>query len=133
MQELLRVDHIGVRISDFEVSRRFYNKLGFETLLEPGSAPIAIVEHPSGISLNLILNADQRDDGNVLMDVPTKHTGYTHVALGVSDAGEAIKQLQKLGINLSGEPQKNITGTSFFIRDPDRNVIEFIQPHTPKH
>jgi len=125
---MTRVNHIGLRVSDFETSRDFYAMLGFEYITGPGGPePVAIVEHPSGININFILNADQDDQTNVLMDVPTKHTGYTHVAIEVTDANAVIRNLNDMGISLSGGPMQHPTGTSLFIRDPDNNVIEFIE------
>ena len=79
MKEITRVNHIGLRVSDFATSRDFYQQLGFEYITGPaGPEPVAIVEHPSGININFILNANQEDKTNVLMDVETQHTGYTH-------------------------------------------------------
>ncbi|NRB40004.1 MAG: VOC family protein [Pseudomonadales bacterium] len=128
MQQITRINHIGLRVSDFEVSRDFYAQLGFETITGPGGPePVAIVEHPCGININFILNANQDDNTNQLMDVPVKHTGYTHVALEISDKDQVLTRLAELNIPLSGEPMNHPTGTSFFIRDPDGNVIEFIE------
>jgi lactoylglutathione lyase len=128
MKELTRVNHIGIRVSDFVTSRDFYAQLGFEYITGPsGPEPVAIVEHPCGININFILNANQADKKNVLMESAVKHTGYTHVAMEVNDAGAIITQLAALNIPLSGEPMNHPTGTSFFIRDPDDNVIEFIE------
>jgi len=139
MLGLTRVNHIGLRVSDFETSRDFYAKLGFSYVAGPsGPEPVAIVEHPSGININFILNASNsasqlslqsqcRKATNVLMDIAVKHTGYTHVALEVEDAELVISQLSEMGIALSAEPMMHPTGTSLFIRDPDNNVIEFIE------
>lgn len=132
MLGLTRVNHIGLRVADFEASRDFYAKLGFQYVTGPsGPEPVAIVEHPSGININFILNAVKPVQGevatNILMDVATKHTGYTHVALEVEDAELTIRQLGELGIALSAEPMTHPTGTSLFIRDPDNNVVEFIE------
>ncbi|NQZ90999.1 MAG: VOC family protein [Moritella sp.] len=139
MLGLTRVNHIGLRVSDFETSRDFYAKLGFQYVTGPsGPEPVAIVEHPSGININFILNAAKPEDQdakatNILMDIATKHTGYTHVALEVEDAELTIRQLAELGISLSAEPMTHPTGTSLFIRDPDNNVIEFIEYTGLKH
>ncbi|GIC78479.1 VOC family protein [Moritella sp. F3] len=132
MLGLTRVNHIGLRVGDFETSRDFYAKLGFQYVTGPsGPEPVAIVEHPSGININFILNAVKPAQGdmatNILMDIATKHTGYTHVALEVEDAELTIRQLGELGIALSAEPMTHPTGTSLFIRDPDNNVVEFIE------
>ncbi|MDO6612040.1 VOC family protein [Shewanella sp. 1_MG-2023] len=127
MEQITRINHYGLRVKDFEVSKAFYAQLGFNYIAGPiGPEPVAIIEHPSGVNINFILNAADTDT-NVLMDIPTKHTGYTHVALEVTSAAAVITKLAELNIPLSGEPIKHVNGTSFFIRDPDRNVVEFIE------
>lgn len=127
MKAITRVNHIGIRVSDFQTALDFYAKLGFEYIAGPiGPEPVAVVEHPSGININFILNANQSDTVNVLMDVETKHTGYTHVAIEVSDAEDVIHQLEHQGIPLTGD-MKHPTGRSIFIRDPDNTVIEFCE------
>ncbi|MEH6403668.1 MAG: VOC family protein [Sneathiella sp.] len=128
MKEISRVNHIGLRVSDLETSREFYEQLGFVFIAGPlGPEPVAIVEHPSGVNINFILNANQGKKNNILMEAKMKYTGYTHVALEVTDGKSVIRQLENLGIVLSGAPHNHPTGTSFFIRDPDDNVIEFIE------
>jgi lactoylglutathione lyase len=128
MKQITRINHIGLRVSHFETSRDFYAKLGFEYVTGPsGPEPVAIVEHPSGININFILNANQNKKENVLMDVELKHTGYTHVAIEVDDMEKTLVELEKLDISLSGNAMKHPTGVSCFIRDSDNNVIEFIE------
>ena len=130
MTEIIRIDHIGLRVSDFEVARDFYAKLGFEDMTGPvGPEPVALIEHPGGICINFILNADvkRNEPHNILMAERVKHTGYTHVALAVSDMSPVLKQLNAQGIALSGGPMDHPDGTSYFIRDPDANVIELIE------
>ena len=128
--DITRFNHAGLRVRDLAVTRAFYEKLGFEFLEGPvGPEPVAIMEHPSGVNFNFILNGDAGDSPNILMDVPEKHPGYTHVALEVPDLAAARAQLEALGIPLSGGPIELPDGASMmFIRDPDRNVIEFHQP-----
>lgn len=128
MKEISRINHIGLRISDLATSRAFYEKLGFIFLAGPlGPEPVAIVEHPSGININFILNANQPEKNNILMHKEQKHTGYTHLALEITDTAPVIEQLAQKGIPLSGGPITVSSGTSLFIRDPDDNVIEFIK------
>ncbi len=128
MQEITRVNHLGVRVSDLAKSRSFYEKLGFKFIAGPvGPEPVAIMEHPSGINVNFILNTNINTEENLLMDIEEKHTGYTHVALEVSNANNAIEKLMDADIPLSGGPMAHPTGTSIFIRDPDKNVIEFVE------
>ena len=128
MKEITRINHLGLRVKDLDISRAFYEKLGFVFIVGPvGPEPVAIMEHPSGVNINFILNADQDCSTNVLMDVAEKSTGYTHVALEVTNAESALKAIQELGIQIT--EQVEFEGAKFFfIRDPDKNVIEFHQP-----
>ena len=52
--------HVGIRVHELERSRRFYEDvLGFAFVAGPlGPEPAAILVHPSGVTINLILNAD---------------------------------------------------------------------------
>jgi lactoylglutathione lyase len=131
MLNLRRVDHLGLRITDRSRSLAFYQKLGFELVEEHEAGAVLILRNAAGIEVNFIVNgAALEGNKNVLMDVPEKHPGYTHVALGVDSIEEAIATLGKLGIELSGGPMKLGDGTSCFIRDPDANVIEVRQRDT---
>ena len=125
------VAHVGIRVRELDRARAFYEGLGFEFIVGPvGPEPVAILTHPSGLVLNLILNASS-DGENVLMDLPEKHPGYTHMALLVSDLDAAQAELDAQGVKITEGPVKFPGGTSVFIRDQDRNVIEFHQPDTP--
>ena len=130
MQEITGINHVGLRVRDMDVAAEFYGWLGFKFLVGPvGSEPVAIVEHPSGVNINLILNAsDDASDVNVLMDIKEKHTGYTHIAIEVTNADAVEQQIQELGIEITERVE--FSGAKFFfIRDPDGNVIEFHQPN----
>lgn len=129
MKEITRINHVGLRVRNMEVARDFYGLLGFEFLVGPvGPEPVAIIEHPSGVNINLILNAaDSESKHNVLMDEIEKHPGYTHIALEISDAAAVEKQLDALGIEIT-ERVEFEGARFFFVRDPDGNVIEFHQP-----
>ena len=121
--------HIGIRVHDLQRSLRFYELLGFTKTLGPiGPEPVAILDHPSGVEINLVLNAPHADEPNVLMDVPEKHPGITHFALLCPDIMAAKVQLEAAGIALSGGPMRLAPGMqAIFVRDPDRNVIELHQ------
>jgi lactoylglutathione lyase len=126
---LTGIAHIGIRVHDLERSVRFYAIFGFEKTAGPiGPEPVAILVHPSGIEINLVLNATDADATNVLMDVPEKHPGITHLALFCPDILKAKAQLEALGITPSGGPVRFGPGAQgLFVRDPDRNVIELHQ------
>jgi lactoylglutathione lyase len=123
------IAHIGIRVHDLERSVRFYGKLGFRKTAGPvGPEPVAILHNDAGVELNLILNAPSADEPNVLMDVPEKHPGITHVALLCDDILAAKASLEADGIPLSGGPVRFGPGAQgIFVRDPDRNVIELHQ------
>jgi lactoylglutathione lyase len=129
MKQIVGINHVGIRVTDLAQSRDFYAQLGFEFLVGPiGPEPVAIMEHPSGVNINFILNADSGVTDNVLMDIPERHPGYTHMALDVTDIKAIETRINELEIPITEGP---ITlpdgGIMFFIRDPDRNVIEFHQ------
>ena len=128
MKEITRINHIGLRVKDLQVTRQFYEKIGFEFLVGPvGPEPVAIMEHPSGININFILNSTDETPRNVLMDNSDKHTGYTHIALEIIDSDAVEEQLLNLGITIT-EKVEFEGAKFFFIRDPDENVIEFHKP-----
>jgi lactoylglutathione lyase len=123
------VAHIGIRVHNLPRARKFYELLGFDFIVGPvGPEPVAIMRHPSGAEINLILNGASETGPNILMDVPVKHAGYTHMALLVKDAIATGKTLEAAGIPLSGKRPNDAGKTvAVFVRDPDRNVIELAE------
>jgi len=130
MQEISRINHIGLRVKNLDITRTFYEKLGFIFIVGPiGPEPVAIMEHPCGVNINFILNASEDEKKNMLMDVPQKFTGYTHVALEVTDVALVQQKLEAMQMQITEGPITVPSGAIFiFIRDPDDNVIEFHQP-----
>ena len=129
MEQIAGINHVGIRVTNLQTARAFYEQLGFEFLVGPiGPEPVAIMEHPSGVNINFILNADSGIEDNILMDAIERHPGYTHMALDVTDLKAVEAEINQLGIEITEGP---ITlpdgGVMLFIRDQDRNVIEFHQ------
>ena len=89
MKQITKINHVGIRVRDLETSRAFYEQLGFKFIIGPiGPEPVAIMEHPSGVNINFILNtSDDASENNILMDARERHTGYTHMALEINDRG----------------------------------------------
>ncbi len=129
MKQITRINHVGLRVRDLGIARAFYEKLGFEFLAGPmGPEPVAVVEHPSGVNINFILNAStDASPTNLLMDETAKHTGFTHIALEITDVETVKQQLNEHEISIT-ETVEYAGATFFFVRDPDGNVIEFHKP-----
>ena len=126
MIHIEQVDHIGIRITDKTRALTFYALLGFKVELEVGFDAVIIIKNAAGVELNLIVNGVDATGGkNILMDVPEKHPGLTHLAFRVADINATIATLKKNDITITQGPVTFGDGhVSVFVRDPDRNTIE---------
>jgi lactoylglutathione lyase len=126
MIRIEQIDHIGIRITDKTRALAFYALLGFKVELEVGFDAVIIIKNAAGVELNLIVNGVDATGGkNILMDVPEKHPGLTHLALRVADMNATIATLEKNDITITQGPVTFGDGhVSVFLRDPDRNTIE---------
>lgn len=125
MLDIESVNHVGIRIKDKARSVAFYELLGFEFGTDAGFSdghPV-ILQHPSGVVLNLLGPANTPGDSNILMDVDEKHTGITHVALTIGSLDRARSFMAENDIEITGSFSFG-SMSAIFIRDPDRNVIE---------
>tara|TARA_B100000214_G_scaffold240071_1_gene175683 strand:- start:18 stop:464 length:447 start_codon:yes stop_codon:yes gene_type:complete len=127
MINIKNVDHLGIRVTDAQRALSFYKILGFDLHKEVDFDSVIIVKNPNGVEINFIVNgADVNNGKNILMDVPEKHPGYTHVAFQVDSIITTLEALEENNIIPSQGPVAfgNDGHVSVFIRDPDRNVIE---------
>lgn len=125
MLKIESVNHVGIRIKDKARSISFYKLLGFQFQTDAGfdNGHPVIMKHPSGVVINLLGPTNQQGDANILMDVPEKYSGYTHIALTVSSLQQAQQFLTANHISITGSFSFG-NMEAVFIRDPDRNVIE---------
>jgi len=121
-----KVDHLGIRITDRSRALAFYATLGFRIEHEVEFDAVIIVKNAENVELNLIVNGVDKTGGkNILMDVPDKHPGLTHVAFRVADIKAVMASLRENDIKITQGPVTFGDGhVSVFVRDPDRNVIE---------
>ena len=127
--DTLRLDHIGIRVTDLATAEAFYAKLGFARdpdEFAPEATACGLI-HPTGLRIHLIYNGELATEGNVLLDVPVKRPGYTHAAFIIDSMDELVAWLARENIKISEGPVMMGHGRRHvcFIRDPDRNVLEF--------
>lgn len=132
MFSIERFDHVGLRVTDLEIAQCFYEKLGFRAdpaEESPGGKARGVV-NAHGVRIHLIYNGVRTQGGrNVLMDVPVKRAGYTHAAFIIDDMDALVDWLGKEGVPITEGPSIFGHGRRkvCFVRDPDRNVLEFNQ------
>jgi len=119
MIAIAKVDHLDRALA-------FYATLGFKIEHEVDFDAVTIIKNAEDVELNLIVNGVDKTGGkNILMDMPDKHPGLTHVAFRVADIKAAMATLKENAIQISQGPVTFGDGhVSVFVRDPDRNVIE---------
>ena len=127
--DILSFDHVGIRVTDRDVSRAFYEKFGFVETAYFQADQANEMETPSGVRINLIMNGAKRPHNkNILLDEPIKLPGITHLAMVVKDLTTLQTWLQANKIPISEGPvQLSPRRITLFIRDPDGNVLEFNQ------
>jgi catechol 2,3-dioxygenase-like lactoylglutathione lyase family enzyme len=121
-------DHMGVRVSDRARSLAFYGALGFEP--EPGEGDVTAravgLINAAGVRINLIFNGEPPADGrNILMDVSQKHPGWTHPAFIVDRLDSILAWANHQDVEITEGPVEWGRRRVCFLRDPDRNVLEF--------
>ena len=136
--------HIGITVSDIERSIAFYEQnFGFKLVgrtefdeaffaaaptlygLEDTTCPLAILAAPGGVQLELFQFVPQLEKEHV----PWNRVGITHIALATDNVLEMCPQLRANGVTFCMEPlQRPDGGYWVFLRDPDGNMIELMEP-----
>ena len=140
----LRVSHVGICVSDWRRSLRFYHDvLGFryvrelELSGEPASTLLqledvdfrAITLEREGLRIELL---HYERPGHVCGQIPRpmNQLGLTHLALRVDDLDATVKELEEARVDVREEtsievPEAN--AKAVFITDPDGTLIELVQ------
>jgi catechol 2,3-dioxygenase-like lactoylglutathione lyase family enzyme len=127
MVDIETVDHVGIRVADLDRALRFYSLFGFAAEHRAENDAVVVIKNRHQVEINLIYNANNDSGGrNILMDVPDKFPGYTHVAFRVGSIADTITMLRQNDIKITQGPVSfgRDGHVSVFVRDPDRNVIE---------
>ena len=122
------IDHVGIRVANLDRAMTLYELFGFRVIHKADNDPVAVVKNAEDVELNLVFNANDDNDGeNILMDIPTKYPGFTHIAFRVNSILETVKILRANNITITQGPVKfgRDGHVSVFVRDPDRNTLEF--------
>lgn len=120
-------EHVGIRVTDRDTSRAFYEKLGWREEIDLPEHTANEMVNDAGIYINLIFNGVRRPEGrNILQDEPVNYPGVTHAAFVVDDMDDLAAMLRREGIRITEGPviysgRRKV----IFIRDPDGNVLEF--------
>ena len=140
----LRVSHIGICVSDWKRSLRFYSDLlGFRyvreieltgepaaTLLQlDGVAFRAIYIEREGLRIEL-LHYDEPPAHSGPTPRPMNQLGFTHLSLRVDDLDASLERFAAAGVEVLeqtriGIPEANTNAV--FIADPDGTLIELMQ------
>lgn len=127
--DTLRLDHVGIRVSNLARAEAFYGLFGFIRDPEEYAPQVKAcgLLHPTGLRIHLIFNGEPASEGNVLLDAAIKRPGYTHAAFIIDDMDFLVNWLTLQAIPITEGPIMMGCGRRMtcFIRDPDSNVIEF--------
>lgn len=122
-----KLEHVGVMVSDLEVSIDFYeNVLGLDLLdrfaVNESTGLAFLGERASGqVIVELICGKD-----NTFPDEGKVH----HIAFTVDDIEEEIERLRKLKVHFTNEEISTLANGSkyIFFKGPDGETLELFQP-----
>jgi catechol 2,3-dioxygenase-like lactoylglutathione lyase family enzyme len=127
----LRIQHVGLVVSDLERSRRFYREaLGLEEVPRPSSFTFDGAWFRFG-GTEIHLLAEAHTTGGAGQGDPGAGAarGLTqHLAFEVDDLAASLERLDASGVPLAGGPMPRGDGVvQAFFRDPDGYVLELFQ------
>lgn len=144
MKHIDNFAHVGITVRDLDRSIDFYtNNFGFKLLgkarfdedffaaaptlynLQNTVCPIAILSAPDGMQIELFEFQPQLEPEKI----PWNRVGITHIAFATDNVPEMYEQLKARNIEFCMEPMVRPDGGHWvFLRDPDGNMIELMEP-----
>jgi catechol 2,3-dioxygenase-like lactoylglutathione lyase family enzyme len=129
------VDHAGISVADLERSERFWREvLGFDTVEDRFAFPGhdlkgVVLANPQGARVELFERKDSVPTGPHHQIESTLRQGWFQFALAVPDIAQTFAAVVAAGAEPSLAPTAAPDGVSLvaFIRDPDGNLVEFLQ------
>ena len=122
----MKILHTCLNVSDLDRSISFYTSnlhlnLTGRREIKSNNAEIAFLKDEGGNAIEL---THWRDKKIVEGD------NFDHIAFEVEDVQEAVEKLRKNGVTIAMEPYSLQGSTSriAFVKDPDGNWLELIQP-----
>jgi catechol 2,3-dioxygenase-like lactoylglutathione lyase family enzyme len=127
------IHHVAITASNFEISLEFYQKLGFQILVNhhiPEKQKKIALLQLNNFKLELFWYKDFIDqpEHRNTMGNNVKEVGAKHFAIQVESLEKTRDMLRRHAIEFASEPAIADTGYQFcFIKDPDSIWIEYVQ------
>jgi catechol 2,3-dioxygenase-like lactoylglutathione lyase family enzyme len=139
--------HININCTDFDRSRRFYERLGFEeimTVAPEGSGTVAravgleqyrvrgaLMKHPSRVIIDLL--EWQQPSFGAAENPHVAQPGLARIAFITSDIDADVTSLAALGVEFLSDQPGTVTGPKgtpvrfICFRDPDGALLELVE------
>ena len=140
----LRVSHIGICVSDWRRSLRFYHDvLGFRYLheLEVSGGPASRLFQLEKVELRAVhlereglrielLHYERPPPVSEPTPRPMNQLGFTHLSLRVDDLDEVVTELREAGVEVRNDTRIELPAAqtkAVFVSDPDGTLIELVE------
>ena len=135
------LSHIGLTVSDFSKSVKWYNEIFGLHLIDHNNLPEQQVNHlkdlygvenmslklgflraPGGGVIEIFEFDEMKNSKKMLWNIP----GPTHITFDVKNVQKWYKHLKAKDVFFFSEPQNTKGADWVFLKDPDGNLIELI-------
>lgn len=126
----MRIQHVGLVVSDLERSRRFYAEaLGLEEVPRPANFTFdGAWFRLAGTEIHLLVEAHTTGGAGQNAGEGAEKGLTHHLAFEVDDLAPALARLAEHGVGLEGGPMPRGDGfVQAFFLDPDGHVLELFQ------